>query len=110
MRFVCGYTHLSSGFRGRDHGIDFHDVTVRHAIPLILVANDFAEGFEIVERNDRKFGPFRVRLKPGLELPFAGVSRDTDQTNLTFVSVLTPFVFLHDLWSLKVRDSEVAAP
>ena len=85
-----------SDFRGRDQSIDFQDLFIWHAIALILLPKNFSQGFEIVERNDRKLGPFRVRLQSGLKLPFAGVLRDPDQTDHAFVGVFTPFVFLHD--------------
>ena len=62
------------------------------------------EGFEIVERNDRKLGPFRVRLESGPNLPFTGVSRGGDQPSRALVGGLTPFVFLHDSWSREACD------
>ncbi len=98
---------LTPEFCRLNQSIHFQDVFVRHAIALILFHENFSQHFELVERNIWKLGPFHVRLESGPELPFAGVSRNADKTDQAFVGVLTPFVFLHGLWSREFCDAEV---
>lgn len=71
-------------------------MTVRNAIAPVFIGNNFVQRFEIIEQDDRKRGPFGVRFESGPELPFATVSRGTDQADRAFIGVLTPFVFLHN--------------
>ena len=77
---------------------------MRHSVPLVFLRNDIVKGLEIVELNSWEICPFRFRLESGPKLPFAGMSRGGDQTSLALFGFLTPFVFLHDSWSLEVCD------